>query len=269
MTRITYHLTTTRKVLGVLGREMKDCETDKPVLTFQTLAEQLGYGDRRDVHNFHRDLRASDFDVQAFVTRKATKHDRLFVLVEAAVLETPLLGLHEQYLSFCAEHPAESLSDTTFRKYVTEMDGGKLVRRLQQVVNSATATLDQSRYLREVLAHDRLSHAKKKEIAALLPDRDREAGSAPAPAKQVEYTAPRMQQKLLVVVLFACHVSQDVLALLMGVSKSSIHYWITGHTAALELMIASKSRYSEAFSRYSVSIYRRIFLRPARTTSFS
>jgi len=51
-------------VLGVLGRELKDEQTGKPVLTFQQVADQLGYGDRRDVQNFHRELRLSDFDVQ-------------------------------------------------------------------------------------------------------------------------------------------------------------------------------------------------------------
>jgi len=33
-------------------------------------------------------------------------------------------------------------------------------------------------------------------------------------------------KKLLVVVLYACAVSQDVLALLFGVGKTSIHHWI-------------------------------------------
>jgi phosphopentomutase len=59
--------TTNRKVLGVLGREIKHAHTDKPVFTFQQLADQLEYGDRQDVQNFHRELRLSDFDVQAFV----------------------------------------------------------------------------------------------------------------------------------------------------------------------------------------------------------
>ena len=123
-----------RKVLGVLGREIKDVETNKPVFTFQNLADQLEYGDRRDVQNFHRELRMSDFDVQGFVSRKATKHDRLFPLIEAAVLETPLLSVHQQYLSFCEAHPTESLSEETFRKYANEIDGVKIVKRVQQVV---------------------------------------------------------------------------------------------------------------------------------------
>ncbi len=215
-----------RKLLGVLGREVKDRQTDKPVFTFQQLADQLDYGDRRDVQNFHRDLRLSDCDVRSFVSRKATKHDRVFPMIEAAILETPLLPSHQQYLSFCEDHPDESVSEETFRKYANEIDGVKILKRVQQVVKRGTDILDLSRYLAEVLACDRLSHAKKKEIVAIVPESDTETSSTPA--KKVTLTHPPVQKKLLVVLLFACNVSQEVLGLLMGISKTSIHYWIAG-----------------------------------------
>jgi len=215
-----------RKVLGVLGREIKDVETNKPVFTFQNLADQLEYGDRRDVQNFHRELRMSDFDVQGFVSRKATKHDRLFPLIEAAVLETPLLSVHQQYLSFCEAHPTESLSEETFRKYANEIDGVKIVKRVQQVVKVESDTLDLSRYLGEVLECERLSGAKQKEIVEVCPEV--QEASTPGAVTEVDLSCPVAHKRLLVVVLFACNVSQEVLALLMGVSKSSIHYWIAG-----------------------------------------
>jgi len=215
-----------RKVLGVLGREVKDGHTGKPVFTFQQLADQLGYGDRRDVQNFHRELRLSDCDVQGFVSRKATKHDRLFPVIEAAILETPLLPPHQQYLSFCEAHPTESVSEETFRKYANEIDGLKIVRRVQQLVIPGTETLDASRYLTEVLAYDRLSHAKTKEIVTVFPDA--EDGACSPTVRPVDVTPPMIQKKFLVVLLFACNVSQEVLGLLLGVSKTSIHYWIAG-----------------------------------------
>jgi len=215
-----------RKILGVLGREVKDAQTGKPVFTFQQLADQLAYNDRRDVQNFHREFRASGDDVQNFVSRKATKHDRLFPLIEAAVLETPLLPPHQQYVSFCDDHPHESLSEETFRTYANDIDGLRLVKRMQQVVKTGTDSLDVSRYLTEVLACERLSHAKQKEIVALAP----ECEEAPCitSADMEPLTSPTMQKKLVVVFLFACNLSQEVLSLLMGVSKSRIHYWIAG-----------------------------------------
>ncbi len=164
--------------------------------------------------------------MQMFVARKATKHDRLFPLIEAAILETPLLPPHQQYVSFCADHPEESLAEETFRKYANEIDGLKVVKRMQQVVKSGTETLDLHRYLTEVLACDRLSHAKKKEIVTIMPAHHDD--SWPTPAEKVALTLPPVQKKLLVVMLFACNVSQEVLSLLMGVSKTSIHDWIAG-----------------------------------------
>ena len=211
-----------RKVLGVLGREVKDSETGKRIFTFHQLADQLAYGDRRDVQNFHRELRQSDLDVQAFVTRKATKHDHLFPLLEVAILDTPLLSPHQQYVQFCDDHPNESLSEETFRKYANEIDGLKLVKRFQRVVKPGTERLDVSRYLAEVLACDRLSHAKKKEIVEIVPDADEESCSSLVETVTLSHST--IHQKLLVLLLVACTVSQEVLALLMGVSTSSIHY---------------------------------------------
>ena len=212
-----------RKVLGVLGREIKHCETGRPVFTFQQLANQLDYGDRRDVQNFHRELRVSDFDMQQFVTRKATKHDRLFPLVEAAILETPLLRPHQQYLSFCEAHPTESLSEETFRKYANEIEGLKIVKRVQQLVKPGTDTLNVSRYLGEMLACERLSHAQQKEIVTVFPDAEDEASPPTAKGNRSLVT---VRKQILVVMLYACNVSQEVLGLLMGVSKTSIHDWI-------------------------------------------
>ena len=216
-----------RKVLGVLGREVKDRQSGKPILTFQQLADQLDYGDRRDVQNFHRELRLSDFDVQNFVSRKATKHARLFPLIEAAILDAPLLSPHQHYLAFFEAHPTESLSEETFRKYANEIDGFKLVKRMQQLVKPGTETLNVGRYLNEVLACERLRGTKQKEIVEVFPEIVNESPPVPTPPA-VDVSRANTHKKLLVVFLYACNVSQEVLSLLMGVSKSSIHYWIAG-----------------------------------------
>jgi transposase-like protein len=214
-----------RKVLGVLGREIKSVHTGTPIFTFQQVADQLAYGDRRDVQNFHRELRQRDFDMQAFVTRKATKHDRVFPLIEAALLETPLLSPHQQYMSFCEAHPTESLSEETFRSYANEIDGLKIVKRVQQLVKPGRETLDLSRYLTEVLTSHRLSGAKKKEIMELVPDV--EVPSSRLTGSRFDgLSRSSLQKKLLVVFLYACTLPQAILAPLFGVGKTCIHNWI-------------------------------------------
>ncbi len=141
------------------------------------------------------------------------------------MLETPLLPPHQQSLSVCDAHPTESVSEETFRKYANEIDGLKIVKRAQQLIKTGTDTLDVNRYLAEVLACERLSHATKKEIVTVFPDTELEDASS-STIEEADLTHVTIRKTLLVVMLSACHVSQEVLGLLMGVSKTSMHYWI-------------------------------------------
>lgn len=90
------------------------------------------------------------------------KHDRLFPLIEAAILDLPLLSPHQQEVSFCVDHPNESLSEETFRTYANEIDGLKLVKRIHQMLKPDTEHLDVSRYLTNMLTCDRLSQIYNK-----------------------------------------------------------------------------------------------------------
>ncbi len=216
-----------RKVLGVIGRELKDVHTDKPLFTFQQLADQLEYGDRQDVQNFHRELRQCTFDMERFLSRKATKHDRLFPLIEAAILDAPFLSLAQHYRQFCETHPRERLSETTFRKYANEIDGVKILKRVRGLVRLQDDGVDMSRYLEEVLQTNALTSVKKKEIVEHVPQL-KEATASPASPPPLKVSQWAVQRRLLVVVLSVCGVPQAILAQLLGVGKTSIHTMIRG-----------------------------------------
>ena len=79
-----------------------------------------------------------------------------------------------------------------------------------------------SRYLKELLALPTVSAAKKKEIVEVFPDVQAEK-QRPSIKKAIEVSTPAAQKKLLVVLLYICNVSQDMLLLLFGVGKTSIH----------------------------------------------
>jgi transposase-like protein len=68
----------------------------------------------------------------------------------------------------------------------------------------------------------KLSSARKKEIVALFPEvqADKQSKSG---GKAIEVSSAPDQKKLLVVLLYVCNVSQDMLSLLFGVGKTSIH----------------------------------------------
>lgn len=71
-----------RKVLSILGRELKFVETNEPVLTFQEIANELGYADRRNVQNLHRKFKNSGEDFEKFLIRKNYKSIEKFSRTE-------------------------------------------------------------------------------------------------------------------------------------------------------------------------------------------
>ena len=214
-----------RKVLSVVGRELKDVETDEPVFTFQQIADKLGYADRRNVQNFHREFRDSGEEMQQFLSRKQSKKEQTFSLIEEQILESPFLGVSKQYRVFIEEHPEVSVSETSFRKYVNEIDGSKSLKRMQQLVGKEGSSIDSKRYLKELLSLAEFSVAKKKEIVEVFAE-VKDERPAKTCMKSLELSSPVVQKKLLVVFLYVCNVSQEVLSLLCGVSKTSIHNWI-------------------------------------------
>ena len=128
-------------------------------------------------------------------------------------------------MAFCEAYPAEKLSETTFREYVKDIDGGKILMAVRQVASKTTLTLDVQRYLQEVLELQEWSTVKRKEIVEIFPSAAPSVCPAPSePAGTFGQSAGA--RKLLVVLLYVYNVPQEVLALLVGVGKTSIHTWI-------------------------------------------
>jgi transposase-like protein len=140
-------------------------------------------------------------------------------------LSSVFLSLHQHYLGFCEAHPHEKLSEATFREYVKDIDGGKILQRVRQMASKTELSLDVQRYLQEILDLKEMSAVKRKEIVEVLPagaTSPSEARTAPG----VDFTPATVPRKLLVVLLYVYNVPQEVLALLFGVGKTSIHTWI-------------------------------------------
>jgi transposase-like protein len=214
-----------RKAILVFLRSLCSPETGKPLFTYQQLADAFGYKARQNVENFVAEFRASEQSFLQFLTRVNTKYDRLFPLVEAQILSSVFLSVHQHYVGFCEAHPQEKLSEATFREYVKGIDGGKILQRVRQVVSTTELGLDVQRYLQELLDLKELSAVKRKEIVEVLPAGDA-SSSTDRSAPGVEFSHPAVSRKVLVVLLYVYNVPQEVLALLFGVGKTSIHTWI-------------------------------------------
>ncbi len=86
-----------RKTLSVLIRELKDVESGKPMFTFQEIADNFGYADRRNPNNFYREFQASGEDFLDFLSRKHTLKEAVFPVIEAQILAAPLVAPHAHY----------------------------------------------------------------------------------------------------------------------------------------------------------------------------
>lgn len=214
-----------KKAVLVFLRSLCCPDTGKPLFTYQQLAAAFDYQARQNVANFVAEFRASEQSFVQFLTRVNTKHDHLFPLVEAQILSSVFLSLHQHYVAFCDAYPQEKLSETTFREYVKDIDGGKILKAVRPVVSKTEVSLDMQRYLQEVLDLKALSGAKCKEIVEVFPIEDT---SPPAGGNEQVFDRdrPEVSRKLLVVLLYVYNVPQEVLALLFGVGKTSIHTWI-------------------------------------------
>jgi transposase-like protein len=211
-----------KKAILVWLRSLCSPETGNPLFTYQQLADAFDYGARQNVENFVAEFHASGDDFKAFLSRVTSKHDRLFPLVEAQILSSPYLSLHQHYGVFGEEHPEERLSESTFRSYVKAIDGGKILKRVRQRLSKKDATLDVTRYLQELLELEELPRAKKKELVACFPE-VHTSSRLSTWKNSGALSGADMPRNLLVVLLYVCNVSQEMLSFLFGVGKTSIH----------------------------------------------
>ncbi len=214
-----------RKTLSVIVRELRFIASGEPVLTFQEIADELGYADRRNVQNFHREYKNSDENFHKLLSRTNTKKAKSFPQIEEQILESPFLSVNKHYCAFKEEHPELSVSQSTFNKYVNEIESTRILQRVRQLVSKEESSLNVRRYMQELLGMSQLKSAKKKEIVEICPP-EKEEKQSKAAGQAIEFSTPSAQKKLLVVLLYVCNVSQDMLALLFGVGKTSIHNYI-------------------------------------------
>ena len=200
-------------------------ETGKPLLTHEMIAQAFGSADRRNIQNYVGEFTRCGEDFQAFLSRTNTKRERLFALIEEQVFQCPFLSPHEQYLALCDAHPDKRVCEPTCREYVRDSDGIALLKRVQRLGVGEEGGIAPTRYLQDILEADMLRNAKKKEIVELFPEAE-VSSSTIRGARFEGLSCSSWQKKLLVVLLYACTLPQDLLAPLFGGGKTCIHNWI-------------------------------------------
>jgi transposase-like protein len=215
-----------QKALFVFLRLFSWPETGKPLFTYQQIAAAFGKKDRRDIHNFVRDFVKRGGDFLQYLARKNTKKDRLFPLIERQVLDAPLLSPAEHYRLFCEDHPHERICEQTFRSYVNDIAVTKILKRVRRLGFKKEQTLDVRRYLQELIDLPALSRVKRKEVVESFSDVEPVSTSHARRKRGERLFSVGQGAKVLSVVVYACGLSQEMLALLFGVGKTRVHNWI-------------------------------------------
>ena len=215
-----------QKALFVFLRLLTCPETGKALFTYQQIADGFGKNDRRDIDNFVRDFRKRGGDFLTYLSRKNTKKDRLFPRIERQILEAPLLSPAEQYRLFCETHPQEQLCEKTFRSYLNDIAVTKLLKRFRQLGFKDEQSLDMRRYVQELMELEALSRVKRKEIVENFPEVESASPSLARGEASRRLSSAGLGSKLFAVIFYACGLSQEMLALLLGASTTSIHNWI-------------------------------------------
>jgi len=210
-----------QKVLIVIARTFKDVETGKPVFTFQEISEGVGHSDRQYSDGFYHDFQKRDNDFHSYLSRKNTLKDSSFELIESQIIESPFLPLREHYALFTRHHPDISLSRATFEKYVSEIESGKLLKRYRKLIADGGITIDVPAYLEDILDLAHMTPGKHKEIVSVFPEFEEKACVEP-----FDVDLPHRQFQLLMAFLYACGLAQHILALLFGVSQTTVHNYI-------------------------------------------
>jgi transposase-like protein len=215
-----------QKALFVFLRLLTCPETGKELFTYQQIADGFGKNDRRDIDNFVRAFRKRGGDFLTYLSRKNLKKDHLFPLIERQVLDAPLLSLTEQYRIFCETYSQERICETTFRSYVNDIAVTKLLKRFRRLGFNDEQSLDMRRYLQELIELQVLSRVKRKELVENFPEVERPSKSPARGEEGGRLSSACLGSKLFAVILYACGLPQEMLALLLGVSTPSIHNWI-------------------------------------------
>jgi transposase-like protein len=130
--------------------------------------------------------------------------------------------MKEHYRAFVDNNPIVKISEPSFKKYVSEIDAIKLKKRFEQLLTKGEIKPDKDRFLKELIEDDNISNQKRKEIIAVFPELQQEQKEID---KEISLfnNLDKFGKNFLVMFLVACGLNYQVLSMLLGVSKGTIH----------------------------------------------
>lgn len=229
----------------------------RPLVTFERLAMELGYADRRNVHNYWMEFEACDGDLEAFLVRKKKVDAEVVARCEQLWQVHPLWTPAQVLAQYRCQWPESgaSLSEANIRTAGHQVDFLGIQSRLRRQLREGQVSYPEPVLIEQLLALARVGaqvQAKEAPPVTLLPETVAAvlaAGEVPdlgevSPSQRVHEveaallkgeTSPSALAQLwegttgwlmLMFVLYYHGLSLSVLGKLFGVHKTTVMRWL-------------------------------------------
>lgn len=221
-------------------------QNGKNLLSFREISDSFSLKNRQDANNYWRDFLECGKDILFFLQRKR-KLNESFPLIEEQVLSSPLLDIRDHYRIFCQKHQEFKMSEPTFKEFYSNIDTVKYHNRIKEMIIEGEISPDSKRMLKEVLSESSPDKRMTREIVSAFPEV--EPAEKEIKAESTYLSNFNMFGKcILIMFLIASGLNYDVLTILFGVSKGTIHNWFHTLTGLKALMLKSIVRWSGVVS---------------------
>lgn len=182
------------------------------LLTFQAIANLLGFKDRRDADNYYREFKSTGRDFLMFLERKLL-YSSLTESIQKQILSNILIPLNLHYKMF-KEKTKSKISYLTFQKYAQEISIVRILDEVRRLFSGKESHPD-IMYLLNLLT---TNHTKP----AIVENIKESAGKKETKKTDKILDLPRKNFCFLVNFLIGCGLNQNTIALLFNISKSTV-----------------------------------------------
>jgi transposase-like protein len=227
----------TNKFLPVLLRMITD-KNGKNLLTFQNIADLLGFKCRRDIDNYWREFKQKGSNFVSFLTRKSelSKH---VDIIRDIFIKNPLLNTNELYEMFKNKYPDVSMSIGSFVKYFGELDANFVLQSIHKCLDKNNSKIDND-YLISYLAENIEEKVIKKKIVNI----DNEIKKDKPKIPKVKNRISTNTLSLLVIFLVGSNMSYDTISFLLNISKGYINKLVHNVHNVREMILSSIDKWS-------------------------
>ncbi len=211
-------------LLVVLLRCIKDTK-GKPILTFQKISDILGHPGRQWSQNIMKAWENANQNLPLFLQDKRQISEELLKQVSDFVLLYPLRSILDLHREFIKAFPEQQMCINAFRDILSAVDCCKFITSIHQQLTDGKLTIKSKYFISVLLNQERVVNKDYKAYIS-------ELVAAPLTAtnledKDIDWSNFKVQNALLISLLYTFGVSQQHLSLLFGVSKTTIHNIIT------------------------------------------